>query len=508
MLASVPPRFDPGRRRAVTVALLLASALVSFEFTVVSTAMPTIIGDLAGLPLYAWVFAIYLLTSTVAMPLYGRLADVYGRRKLLLFSIGVFLVGAVACAFSRSMPQLIVARAIQGLGAAGLIPISLTVAADIYAVEERPRVQGLFSAVWGIAGLVGPSLGAFLTVRFGWRSIFAINVPLGIVAFAIVASQMIESRARLPEPIDVAGSLSLACGVTLLLFGVLHAPGGRIASATGHAVLLSSGIAVLFAFAWLQTRRAHPLIPPALFRRWDTASPYVSGMIVGTTIYGVDTFVPLFVQGAKGGTAASAGAVITPVILFSSISAALGASVILRFGFRATARLGGVLVVLGLGGLVAGVATDASVVWMVAACAVIGSGLGLFVLVQVLAVQHAAPEPQWGIATSLVPFFRRFGGSLGVGALGGIFATALSSRLGGSVAAAGRLLAGGRAGASGSSMPPGAPGRPEGVFRAAIQHSLAPVFVVLLGLAVLNLFVASRFPDSKTPRAGGVSTDP
>src|ERR1700675_5018812 len=223
---TTPPRFDPKRRRVVTVALILVTALASFESTVVSTAMPTIIGDLGGLPLYAWVFSIYLLTSTVAMPVYGRLADIHGRRRLMLVAIAIFLAGAVTCAFARSMPQLIAARAIQGFGAAGLIPIALTVSADIYSLEERARIQGLFSGVWGFPALVGPLIGAFLTVHFGWRSIFSINIPLGAIAFFLVATRLKESRARLAEPVDIAGAALLAIGITLILFAVLHSSAG------------------------------------------------------------------------------------------------------------------------------------------------------------------------------------------------------------------------------------------------------------------------------------------
>src|ERR1700674_3276795 len=240
MSAEPAPRFDPNRRRAVTLSLLLVSALASFESTVVSTAMPTIIGDLGGLPLYAWVFSVYLLTSTVAMPVYGRLADIYGRRRLLLSAIGVFLSGAIACAFARTMPQLIAARALQGLGAAGLVPIAMTVAADIYSLEQRARVQALFFGVWGFSALVGPLLGAFLTVHLGWRSVFTINLPLGVIAFAIVATRMRESRASLSDPIDLAGSLALAIGVTLVLVGVLRAPGRGIAGASVRIATLAA----------------------------------------------------------------------------------------------------------------------------------------------------------------------------------------------------------------------------------------------------------------------------
>ena len=481
-----PPRFDPRRRRAVTLALVLVTALASFESTVVSTAMPTIIGDLGGLALYAWVFSVYLLTATIGMPVYGRLADIYGRRRLLLAAIGLFLAGALACAFARSMPQLIAARALQGFGAAGLVPVSLIVAADIYSIEERARVQGLFSSIWGFASLVGPLLGAFLTVHFGWRSIFTINVPLGAIAFFLVATRLVESRATLPDPVDVAGAAALAVAVSLLLLGVLRLPGGGAAGGATRLLLLAGGAAALVAFARLQTRRAHPLVPPSLFRRWETASPYLGGIILGTTIFGVDTFVPLFVQGARGGTAGAAGAVITPLIFFWATSAAAAGRLILRFGFRRTTRFGASLVLVGLGGLLAAALANAGVGWISAACAVVGAGLGPCSMSQVLAIQHVAPERQRGVATSLVPFFRAVGGSLGVGALGGVFAAGLAARLGSGLDAASRLLAGAPAAADGALSPE--------VFRRSIEGALLPVFAALLALAAANLFLASRFP--------------
>ena len=487
MSEALPPRFDPRRRRAVTLALTLVTALASFESTVVSTAMPTIIGDLGGLPLYAWVFSIYLLSSTVAMPVYGRLADIYGRRRLLLIAIGVFLTGAVACALARSMPQLIAARAIQGLGAGGLIPVSLTVVADLYSLEERTRVQGLFSGIWGLASLVGPLLGAFLTVHFGWRSIFTINIPLGLIGLFLVATRMIESRASLPDPVDVAGAAALAIGVTLLLLGVLQVP-GRDGGTVLRVVLGVTGIVVLAGFARLQAARRHPLVPPELFRRWETASPYLAGAVLGTTIYGVDTFVPLFVQGARGGTAGAAGAVVTPLVLFWALSATVAARVILRFGFRRSARLGAALVFVGLSGLVVAALAGASVPWISGACAVIGAGLGFSSLAQVMVIQEGVPERQRGVATSLVPFSRTVGGAVGVGALGGLLTLGLATRLGAGMEAASRLLAG-TGGAAGTGVAPAA-------FRQAIERSLVPVFAVLLGLAVLNFFIVSGFPET------------
>src|SRR6266542_2219591 len=262
-----PPRFDPKRRRAVTVALVLVTALASFEATVVSTAMPTIIGDLGGLPLYAWVFSVYLLTSTVAMPVYGRLADIHGRRRLILVAIAVFLTGAVTCASAHSMPQLIAARAIEGLGAAGLIPIALTVIADLYSLEERARIQGLFSSVWGFAALVGPLLGAFFTVHFGWRSIFSVNIPLGAIAFFLVATRMIESRASLPDPVDLAGASTLAIGVSLVLVAVLRAPGSRSSRGSGRGANIRSCLRISSATG----RPRRPISPASSSARRSTA---------------------------------------------------------------------------------------------------------------------------------------------------------------------------------------------------------------------------------------------
>ncbi len=489
------PRFDPRRRRVVTLALMLVTALASFESTVVSTAMPTIIGDLGGLPLYSWVFSIYLLAATVMMPIYGRLADIYGRRRILLIAISVFLVGAVTCSVARSMPQLIAARGLQGLGAAGLVPIALTVSGDLFSLEQRARVQGLFSSVWGTASLIGPLLGAWMTMSFGWRSIFRINIPLGIVAFILVATQMIESRDQRGDPLDLAGAASLAVGVTALLFAVLHRPAGARASLALRLGLLVLAAASLALFARLQRRRHHPLIPPRLFARMETAAPYLGGVLLGTTIFGVDTFVPLFVQGARGGTAGAAGAVVTPLVFFWATSATLAARLIVRYGFRKTARLGAILIFAGLVWLVAAAYLNASVPWISAACALVGMGLGPSSMSQVLGIQAVVDERERGVATSLVPFFRSVGGSIGVGALGGLLAVGLDRRLGPAAETAGRFLATGENGGAGAVAP--------AMFRTAIEGSLIPVFAILAALAIVNFLAASRFPEREVA-AGGV----
>lgn len=480
-MTSPPPRFDPKRRRAVVFALLLVTALASFESTVVSTAMPTIIGDLHGLTLYSWVFSVYLLTSTISMPLFGRLADLWGRRRVLLSAMALFLGGALVYALARSMPGLIAARALQGLGAGGVMPVALTITGDLFSIEERAKVQGLFSGVWGVASLAGPLLGAFLTVTFGWRSIFAINLPLGLVAFALVATKMVESRESRRDPLDLAGAATLAAGVTALLFAVLHRAGPGSLGLAARAGLLLAGGALLALFARMQGRREHPLIPPSLFRRGETLAPYLSGLLIGTSIYGVDTFVPLFVQGARGGSAGAAGAVVTPLVFGWSLSAAVAARYIVRLGFRRTSRIGALLILAGFAGLVLATSLEAGVAWISLACGLVGLGLGPSSLSQVLVVQHVVPEETRGVATSLVPFSRTIGGSLGVGALGGVLAAGLDRRLGASADQAAHLLEGGAATS------------PE--LRHAIGTSLLPVFVLLLLLAGVNLLVTGRYRE-------------
>jgi MFS family permease len=478
------PRFDPARRRAVTFALALISATAALEGTVVSTAMPTIVGDLQGLSLYSWVFSVFLLTSTVTMPLYGRLADIYGRRRVLLLSTSLFLIGGLACAFARSMPQLVAARGLQGLGAGGLLPVAIAVVADLYSLRERARIQALFSAIWGTASLIGPLLGAFLTLSFGWRSIFLVILPLGLVSLVLEATQMRESRASRQEPFDWMGGATLTVGVTALLLATLHESGaGRIQL---RLLLFAAGAVLLAAFARLQAGREHPLVPLTLLTHRETAAPYVAGALVGTTIFGVDTFVPLFVQGARGGTAAAAGAVVTPIMFFWATSASLGTRALVRYGFRATARVGTMLITVGCGALLAAALAEAPVAWISAACALIGMGLGPLATSQMLAVQHAAPETQRGVASSLVPFFRALGGALGVGTLGGLLSAGLDRRLGAAADVAGRLLAGHEA-----ALPPGV--TPLAV-RHAIAGSLLPIFGVMLVLAIVNVAIAGRFP--------------
>jgi MFS family permease len=403
----------------VTFALLLVTALASFEGTVVATAMPTIVGELKGLRLYPWVFAVFLLASTLTMPLYGRLADLHGRRKTLLAAVVLFAGGTLLCAAAGSMTWLVAARALQGLGAGGLVPVSMTVAGDLFSLEERARVQGIFSSVWGTASLLGPVAGAFVTESFGWRWVFVPILPLGLLAGALVWTQMVETT---------------------------RAPAGPLPVLSG------------------------------LFAIEGTTASYAASVLLGTTIYGVTAYVPLYVQGALGGTAHSAGAVVTPLVFAWALSAVVAGRHLPARGFRATAVFGAVIVALGLASLVAATRLEGPTLAVSAACGLIGLGLGPSSLSQLLAVQHVVPEERRGIATSLVPFFRTVGGSAGVVGLGAL----LFARLGIAPDAAALLLR------SDAAVPPGV--------RSALHDALLPVFEVLLAFAFVHLAVVARLP--------------
>jgi hypothetical protein len=284
---------------------------------------------------------------------------------------------------------------------------------------------------------------------------------------------MVESHEPRRDPIDLAGAFTLGAGVTALLFAVLHRAGPGSPGLLARAGLLVIAVAFLSFFVRLQARREHPLISLDLFTRAETAAPYLSGLLLGTTIYGVDTFVPLFVQGARGGSAGAAGAVVTPLVLGWSISAAVAA--------RYIARAGALLILAGFAALGLAAGLGAGIAWISLACGLVGLGLGPSSLSQVLVIQHVVPEERRGIATSLVPFSRTVGGSLGVGALGGILASGLHRRLGLEADSASHFLEGGAATSPG--------------LRLAIERSLLPVFGVLFVLAALNLLFAARYRE-------------
>ena len=399
---------------------MLVMVLASMEQPITSTAMPTIIGELHGLQHYAWVAAIYLLACTVSMPLYGRLADALGRKRVIVFAITVFAAASVLAAWSHSMTQLIVYRGLQGIGAGGIMPVVLTILADIFTLEERAKIQGLFSAVWGTASLAGPALGAFLVKSFGWRSVFFVNLPLAALGLGVLMWKYHDVEKPHSTDLDLPGvvSLSAGCMAILALVSRLGPDGWSWLAIAG---LTAASIFCAIYFVRHELRAEHPILPPALMVKRSIGPPILASFLFGIGFLSLDTYVPLYVQAARGGGVTAAAGAVTPVMLMWALSSMVAAPLLVRWGFRRTALVGAGLIVAGFTGLLVCAAAGAPHWAITAVLAVSGLGFGPASMSCLLAAQGAVGWQQRGIITSAVAFFRTIGGSLGIGVLGAMF---------------------------------------------------------------------------------------
>lgn len=407
-------------RRFVVGAMLLIMALASMEMTVTSTAMPTIIGELHGLEHYSWVASLYLLACTVTMPLYGRLADVLGRKKVILAATLIFTVGSVMAAFSESMVQLIVYRGVQGLGAGGIMPVVLTILGDLFTLKERARMQGLFSAVWGISSLAGPALGAGLVGTLGWRWVFLVNLPFGILGLIVLIWKYHDHQKPHSTALDLPGIALLSVASVALLSLVSGLGPGGLSNAT-IAILAGTTVVATAFFVWQERRTESPVLPMSLLMRREVGPNFLAMLFFGCVFLALDTFVPLYVQGGRGGGAGAAATVVTPVMLTWATCHIFIAPLMLRWGFRRVALMGCIAILIGLGGLVAGAFLNWPQWALTTILAVTGFGFGASSMAYLLGAQDAVDYHQRGIVTSTVSFCRTIGGSMGVGLLGAGF---------------------------------------------------------------------------------------
>jgi EmrB/QacA subfamily drug resistance transporter len=396
--------------------------LAALEATVVGTAMPTVIAVLGGLKQYSWVFSAYLLTSTVTVPLWGKLSDLYGRKFLYQIGVGVFLLGSTLSGLATSMPQLIAFRAIQGLGAGALVPLAMTIVADIYTLEQRARMQGLFSGVWGLSSIVGPLIGGFITDQWSWRWIFFINLPVGILSAIIIGVAFPEHQRSGKPSIDYAGAATLTASMSLLMLALMET--GVARSAWTMPILLGAAV-VLFAIFLLVERRARePLIPMQLFRNRVVSIGVLVGFLAGAGMFGAISFVPLFAQAIRGATATQAGSLLTPLMLSWVVMSIVGGRLLLRIGYRTMVVAGTLLLTASF--LIFATFGPATPMWkLVVDLCLLGSGLGLTMLTLLMAIQHSVRRTQLGIATSLSQFSRSIGGAIGVAVMGVILSASM-----------------------------------------------------------------------------------
>jgi EmrB/QacA subfamily drug resistance transporter len=497
-------------RRLLLAALLACTFLTALDVLVVGTAMPTIVSQLGGMSLYTWVFSSYLLSSTVTVPVYGKLADTYGRKPVFAFGTIVFLLGSALCGVAQDMTQLVAFRIIQGLGAGAVFPVTLTIVGDVFSLEERARIVGFFSATWGIAGIVGPVVGGFITDYLNWRLIFLVNLPVGAVALAMLWSTFRERVRRREHQIDYLGAATLTIGLTALMLALLEA-GETLPGLSATAIALFGASAALLAFfGWHERRAAEPIIPPALLTRRLILVAGLCVFLNGVMNAGTGTFVPVFAQGVLGGTATLAGAVLIPTSFTWTAGSIIGGRVLLRIGYRSTVLLGALMIALGA--LQFATVGETSPIWVVlAAVGVIGLGMGFSMSSLTIAVQNAVPWNQRGVVTSTNQFFRSIGQAIGVAALGAVFNLSMGTGLAGT---------GHDLGIANAVLDPIARGALDPTLVASVRTildgSIQAVFVILVATAVVNVLVATQLPGGSAkehawqphPRPGGPGATP
>ena len=407
-------------KQGIILAIMLALFLGALDQTIVGTALPQIITDLSGANLYTWVVTIYLLASTVTVPIYGKLSDMYGRKPLLLAGVGLFLIGSVLAGLSQNIEQLIIFRGIQGLGAGALFPIALATIGDLYSAKERGRYQGLFGAVFGLASLIGPALGGWLTDTFSWHLIFYVNLPIGLISIAIILVELPTIKGRANQKIDFLGALVFAAGIIPVLIGLTNVQTSDFATPE-VAGLISLGLALLGLFLFIEAKVQEPIIPLELFRNRTFTAAAAASFFASFGFFSAVIFLPRYFQSVLGESATNSGYATLPLLLGVIISSVAAGQLVARRGRYKSLILGAILLVAAASVLLTNIKADTDPwvlrLWMFLAGLGIGPTLSVFTIV----VQNAVPFKFLGAATSNLTFFRQVGGSVGLALVGSYF---------------------------------------------------------------------------------------
>lgn len=416
------------RLYVITATMMLSLFLASVEATIVATAMPTIVAELGGLAIYAWAFAAFSLTQTVAVPIMGKLSDIYGRRPIYLIAMTIFLLGSILCGIARSMPQLVAFRAIQGIGAGGLMPLAFTIIGEIFTFEQRAKFQGVFSGVWGVSSVIGPLVGGFLVDKVGWEWIFFINIPFGLLAAGMMIVAWRDVSAHTRAQVDYLGAGLLASGISALLFALSQLNEPRGWESSTFLGLLALAVGLIAALVWHERRTPNPILPIPLFRERLFFSATSHGFLSGVALFGTTAFIPFFVESVLGTSATVAGATLTPQIIAWVVGSIVSSRLLLRFGYRSMAVVGVTLLVIGMG-LLTQIGAHIPLWYLYVAVGLCGLGMGFTVPAFTIAVQSSVPRQEMGAATSTLQFSRNIGGAIGVSALGVILTLRLSESL-------------------------------------------------------------------------------
>ncbi|ODB79648.1 MULTISPECIES: MDR family MFS transporter [Micromonospora] len=508
---TAPPALPARQIRLLMFGLMTGMLLAALDQTIVGTALPTIVGELGGINHYSWVVTAYLLASTASTPLYGKMADLYGRRPVFLFSIGMFLLGSLLAGLSQDMTQLIVTRGVQGLGAGGLMTLAFTIISDVVSPRERGRYQGLFGAVFGVSSVAGPLVGGYFA-ETNWRWIFYINVPLAILAIVVCWHVMrLVPFERREHTVDWIGAALLVAGVSCLLLA-LSWGGAEYAWGSGVIVgLFAAGAVLGVLFVVQEARTKEPILPLRLFRSATFALANAAGFVLGLVMFGSIIFIPLYLQIVKGASPTRSGLLMLPMmagVIITSIVTGRAMSRIGRYKWFPVA--GAAVLVVGM--LLFQQLRVATSLWAAFGyMVVIGIGLGLCMQSLILAVQNAVSVRDLGAGTSSATFFRSLGGSFGVAILGAVLSSRLTTELAGRLPGALAQLppeqrAAVSAGGNFSINDPAAilalPAPVRAAVQAAFVESLHLVFLTTGLIAIVAVLVTLAMPNHQLRGTG------
>jgi EmrB/QacA subfamily drug resistance transporter len=429
-MATLRERMDTTAARSgrgqVLAGLMLVIALAAMDAAIVATVVPPIVKDLGGFSLFPWLFSVYLLAQAASVPIYGKLADLYGRKPVLLTGVLIFLAGSVLCGIAWNMVALIAFRGVQGLGAGAILPIAMTVVGDLYTVQERARIQGWLSSVWGVSAVIGPATGGLFAEYLSWRWIFYVNLPIGAVAVFMVATRLREHVVRRPQRIDVAGSVLMFLGVGLLVLGLLE--GGvhwAWLSAQSAAVFAAAALA-LAAFVWQERRAPEPTVPGWVLTRRAPLGAALTNAVIGLVMIGMITFLPTYAQGVLGTTPLVAGFTLAAMTVGWSGIAALSGRLYLRIGFRDTALCGTFLMIAAA--LLLTMLSGDAPLWAVGlASLLMGCGIGLPAVSLLVGVQSVVGWERRGVITGTALFTRMLGSAVGAAVFGSVANSTLAA---------------------------------------------------------------------------------
>ncbi|WP_413301599.1 MDR family MFS transporter [Bacillus sp. 1P10SD] len=414
------------KKPLVLASVMLAMFMGAIEATIVSTAMPAIVADLGGFTLYSWVFSAYLLMNSITVLIYGKLSDLFGRKPILTFGIIIFLLGSILCGFATSMKTLIIFRLIQGFGAGAVMPIATTIVGDIYTAEERAKIQGYLSSVWGISAITGPAVGGLLVQYVSWHYVFWINIPLGILSLVGLWMYLHENVEKKKHDIDYIGAALLTITISSLMFVLVEAGSHWEWGSWQIISLLVLSVLTLIAFVFQESRAIEPVMPFSIWKERSIFIANITSLTTGIMLIGISSFLPTFVQGVMEQTPIIAGFTLTTMSIGWPIASTLAGRMLISMGYRKTSLIGGVFLILGSFAFVT-MSSSSGPIWAAVGSFFVGVGMGLTSTAFIVSIQSTVSWQQRGIATAANMFMRNLGNTIGAALLGGILNNRLNA---------------------------------------------------------------------------------